>query len=132
MSRKPTGKPPGRPKTRHTEEATVGRLHTAMLYYMLRAENHKPDVGYKALGGRSRVLDACAEFKSDKEVLKIRRERLSRAAWRTYMERLVARCQVASDLETYWRVDGLLRAIGKAMAAKSRGSVLGGTWKPVA
>ena len=126
--KKPSTRPNGRPRTRHTEEATRYRLHTAMLYHMLRAEGVSPGKAHIKLGGKGRVEVACGEFKTDPDVVRIKKEKLTRAAWRDHMDQVMAKVYVNIEVAAYRRVvemTALLRKHFPSHFTKTGSSVLG-------
>lgn len=96
MSRNPTGRPNGRPKSRNTADARQRRCHTAMIYWMLINEGHSPSAAKDSLNeSHDAVKKAMAEFKDDEEVRLIRERKFTRAQWREHVDKLIAKLEVA-------------------------------------
>lgn len=79
MSRKPTGRASGRPRSKHLR-ATERRL-TAKAYYLFRNEGIEARRLYEVFGGETAAKRATAEFATDREVQMICEGKWTSAQW---------------------------------------------------
>jgi len=114
MSRKPTGKPSGRPKSRELLESQQRRVMIAMFYWMLRNEGMNPSSAYLALGGKSAVQKACSEFRHDTAVQRIRNTRTTRAQFKDRLNRMTAEAEVDEKIAHWRQVEAVLHAFREA------------------
>ena len=125
MTRKRTGRPNGRPRTRDTAEARQRRCHTVMIYWMLIHEGQSPSdakVRLSMSGGKD-----MAEFKNDDEVRLIRERKMTRAQYRAHVRPFMARVETAERASA--RAFTLALKAYRPMARR-RPSVLAGARNP--